>query len=286
MGADELMILGRPGSGKTHYGGQLYGRLQRRPGALTLQTRAGTPTNLALFEEVLSALQEGRAARHTPTATWDDLVLPLQTASGRPVHLAWPDYGGEQVDLIRRQRRAPPSWQARLKSSKGWVVLIRLRAETTYPDAMDELVRRARPDAAAASEDEARLRDWDANAAWVELMQLLLHVAGVGSLQRVTKKRLCVILSCYDELDAGDCAPREVLRARLPLLSAYLESVWAPEALSVWGLSALGEPLDKDSANERFIDDGPESRGWVVLPDGGEANPDLTLPLAWLLEHE
>jgi hypothetical protein len=166
------------------------------------------------------------------------------------------------------------------------VVLIRLKAETTYPDAMDELIRRARPDADAPGEDEARLRDWDANAAWVELMQLLLHVAGVGSLQRVTKKRLCVILSCYDELDAGDCAPREVLRARLPLLSAYLESVWAPEALSVWGLSALGEPLDKDSANERFIDDGPESRGWVVLPDGGEANPDLTLPLAWLLEDQ
>ena len=286
MDADELMILGKPASGKTHYGGQLYGRLQRQRGVLTLQSGVGTPKDLSLFEDVLKSLQNGQAAEHTSAATWDMVTLPLQTRTGRRVNVAWPDYAGEQVTNIFKTRRAPTHWQERLKVSSGWVLLIRLNAETTYPDALEELLSRGERTATAPAErDEARLSVWDANAMWVELMQLLLHVAGIGSVRRVKEKRLCVLLSCFDELDVGERVPIDVLRDHLPLFAAYLESVWAPEELSVWGLSALGQPLDKHSADEGFIDDGPEEKGWVALPDGGARDPDLTLPLAWLLER-
>jgi hypothetical protein len=41
--------------------------------------------------------------------------------------------------------------------------------------------------------------------------------------------------------------------------------------------------LDGDRADEHFIENGPEAQGWVVGPNGEQADSDLTRPLAWLL---
>lgn len=63
-----------------------------------------------------------------------------------------------------------------------------------------------------------------------------------------------------------------------------MHSVWPSDAVSVWGLSALGRELRKSSHDDAFIDNGPETQGWTVLPTGGHDDPDLTLPLHWLLQ--
>lgn len=280
MRGPDLVLLGGPNSGKTHYAGQLYGRLRRRPGQLRLRNDHGTPPDLTALEEVLRCLEDGHAAPHTSTTTWAEVVLPLVNEQGHTMDLRWPDYGGEQLRAVFDQRAVPEAWRAQLIKADGWVLLIRPKTETTYPDALGDLVKRSADRKANAT----RAGSWDANARWVELLQLLLHVAGLGPVVRLQRPRLAVLISCYDELGMADAPPREVLAKTLPLVLSFIDSTWASEAVSIWGLSALGRLLESDSTDESFIDNGPEYQGWVIPPEGGARDPDLSKPLAWLME--
>jgi hypothetical protein len=280
MKPSELVVLGGPDSGKTHYAGQLYGRLQRCPGALRLRREAGTPPDLSPLNEVLGCLENGRSAGHTPTGTWAEVHLPLVDGAGRATDLRWPDYGGEQVKAVAESRAVTSSWRDRLVAARGWLLFIRASAETTYPDALERLAQR--PSAAAAP--GARAVGWDASARLTELLQILLHVAGVGTAYRVSSPRLAVLLSCYDELPCDAKPPQGYLDERFPLLSSFIESTWQPGSSSIWGLSSLGKALADDGSDHDFIDEGPEQQGWVIPPEGARRDADLSLPLAWLLE--
>lgn len=279
MHKPEIVLLGGPNSGKTHYAGQLYGRLQRCSGLLQLRQDQGTPADLSPFEEVFRCLSSGRAANHTSAGTWVEVLLPLVDKQGNTLDLRWPDYGGEQIKTVFERREVPEEWRQRLINADGWLLLIQLQTETVYLDALDQLTERANH----SSDSNARASNWDANARWVELLQILLQVAGLGTVERLKAPRLAVLLSCYDEIEVNDEPPPNVLAKRLPLLSAFINSVWTTDSLSVWGLSALGCRLENDSNNEDFID-GPEDQGWIVAPEGGEPDSDLSRPLAWLLE--
>lgn len=281
MQTPELVLLGGPNSGKTHFAGQLYGRLQRRPGSLILRKEQGTPADLSALEDVLRSLEAGHAAEHTHADTWAEVLLPLSDDSGSGIDLRWPDYGGEQLRAVFEQRSVRESWRERLSKADGWVLLIRLKGEITYPDALEELSKCP----SSTGMPIARASSWDANARWVETLQMLLHVAEVGTARRISRPRLAVLLSCYDELGPIDGTPRDVFAAKLPLLTSYIESTWAGDAVSVWGLSALGRLLERNSSDDNFIDQGPEAQGWVVPPTGGPRDTDLTRPLAWLLRQ-
>ena len=277
----ELVLLGGPNSGKTHYAGQLYGRLRRRPGLLRIRNDQGTPPDLSALEEVLHCLENGHAAAHTPSGTWAEVLLPLEDGQGKPMNLRWPDYAGEQLKSVFEQRTVSEVWQSRLCKAQGWLLFIRIKSETTYPEALPELAQQPKGRNVAAI---GRTGSWDANAYWVELLQILLHVAGLGTVARLAQPRLVVLLSCYDELESIDhLTPKQILAQRLPLVSAFIDSLWLPDAASVWGLSALGRLLEKDSADETFIYEGSEYQGWIVPPEGGGSDADLSRPLAWLL---
>jgi hypothetical protein len=293
MNQPEIVLLGGPNSGKTHFAGQLYGRLKRRPGRLRLQENAGTPADLSALEEVLASLEEGRAADHTAESTWAEICLSVINEQGMAFELRWPDYGGEQIRAVYKNRAVTDAWGNRLQTATGWMLLIRLDAETTYPDALEQL---AKIDQLPPENVGARASAWDANAYWIELLQILLHTAGRGTVSRLQQPKLALMLSCYDKLATHDKSPADFLAEKLPLLAAFIHNAWLPEAVSVWGLSSLGKELDAKSQDPAFINDGPEYQGWVIAPDHYGQDPherqkqarikdtDLTKPLSWLLE--
>ncbi|WP_421420502.1 hypothetical protein ACN9JF_17275 (plasmid) [Pseudoalteromonas lipolytica] len=280
MKTPEILLLGGPNSGKTHYAGQLYGRLKRRPNNLKIRSGDGSSVNLIALEGVLTNLEDGNAAEHTPSEQYDQILFPLVDSKSNELDLYWPDYGGEQLKLLFEQREVPSAWRERLESSDGWLLFIRLSSETTYPEAITKLASlpEQRP------EKSLRQETWDANAYWIELLQVLCSVANYGITSKESKPPLAILLSCFDEYHIEGKEPKEVLKQKLPLFYQFISSNWLENDLSVWGVSALGKNLSHDSNDDGFIDDGPEYQGWVIPHNETSENSDLTAPICWLID--
>lgn len=274
-----ILLIGGPNTGKTHFGGQLLGRLQLEQAKLRMRSE---PESIVPFEEVLRRLAQGLAADHTSVNTYEEIILPLAHPEGDRVDIVWPDYGGEQIRLMMNQRRVNDVWKERIRESDGWLLFIR----PSILHAQDDIFTRPLHELTASGEVDSAPYEWTSQAFYIELLQLLLYVRGLGTLTRAAEPHLGVVLSCWDELDEKDQAlpPPVLLRQEMPLVSAFLASTWQAPSLAVVGLSSLGRPLSKENEDEGYIEQGPETFGYVVQPDS-EYTSDLTVPIQWLLDR-
>jgi Double-GTPase 1 len=281
-----VLVIGEHNVGKTNYGIQLLGRLRTGRSRLTLR---GTPDTIAPFEAGLTALNNGKAPDHTPTATNHQLLLPIAFNQAE-ISVAWPDYGGEQISEILTTRTVSESWKDRITHADGWMLFLRLNAISESLDALQHpapKVKRHKPRATMVSErsSDETAKQWNPNAKIIELLQILLHVKRIGIHKRVQLPALTVALSCWDELPVSQSEkPLSVLKERLPLLYDFMVAIWEPNYLSIFGVSALGTTLDSASINTAFRDEGPEQHGFVIMPDGSKTS-DLAEPVLWLMER-
>ena len=312
-----LLIVGGTKAGKSHFGAQLLRRLETKRGQLRLVGAAG---DLTPFREVLDRLSQGRAATHTPSGTYKECVWTVATENGSdPSELVWPDYAGEQIEWIVKERHIPEQWVERIRQADGWLFFVRLSIINTPPDIFDrprdlshmrvDANRQPGPEASTSGKavdvpaqpsSSARFND-GAPAAQpgrtelstqeklVELLQALLYAGQISTNLPVRSPALTLVLSCYDEEATSDVDgnwedPCSVLRRKLPLLSQFIESNWHRDKLDVIGLSALGKPLSEEKSDEEFMDNGPETQGWCITK-GGRSTKDLTYPVASIMER-
>ena len=281
MEGPDVLVLGGSGAGKTHYAGQLLGRMRHdRQGRL--RVRPGGVDDLSKLEEVLDCLEEGRAAGHTPAETWTGIRFELEAADGTAVALEWPEYAGERLFAIVDRRMVPDEWRDSVRGASGWLLFIRPSTLKIYEDL---LVRPAGIEPQHSDSPNASVAGdgWDDRARYVELLQMLLFVAGQSTYKPVAVPRLAVVLSCWDELKDDQSTPELLLAERLPLLNAFIRSTWRDGAWSAWGLSSLGRALRQDEPDEEFRTHGPENFGYVLRPGQTTQDRDLTAPVAWLL---
>jgi hypothetical protein len=280
MSAPEILVLGGSGAGKTHYAGQLLGRLRYdRQGKLRLSP--GGVGDLTKLEEVLSCLEEGRAAGHTPAETWTGVRCELETSEGAHISLEWPEYAGERLSSIIEKRVLPAEWRESVSKAAGWMLFVRPSNLQIYEDLLERPTGVA-PEHTRSEECTVDGKGWDDRARYVELLQMLVFAAGRSTFRRTPVPRLAVVLSCWDELEAPG-TPEETLAARLPLVHSYIRSTWQSDAWSVWGLSSLGRALSQVERDMEFARMGPEQFGYVVPPGSTEHMKDLTTPVGWLL---
>jgi len=271
MKTSSILLIGESGVGKTHYGAQVLKRLMKGDGRLRMD---GAATNLEPFEAAMESLNEGMAAGHTATTTYVESVWPIIDTSGNKAELVWPDYGGEQVRAVSASRRIPAPWRARLISAPAWLLLIRLQQTRASDDVFSRPLNALK--GMGTDNREVQLSD---QARLIELLQMLVYVRGAISDEPLGSPKLCVLLSCWDELETDD-QPLAVLKHRLPMLASFVTSTWA--APSLFGLSALERPLSPRERDMEYAARGPEHFGYVVLPDG-QRSTDLTLPIQELL---
>ncbi len=271
-----LLLLGESDVGKSHFGAQLLGRLNQEKGALRMQGAAET---LQPFEVVSTSLNRGLSAPHTPRDTYVESRWPIGRDESSRVDLVWPEYDGEQLSLMKRERGLPNVWVDRVKAASGWIVMVRIPHAQTSDDIFTRALGSVRDDSAPA-----KAFSMSEQAGVIDFLQWLMFVRRTGSLGRISSPRLMLLLSCWDELPMPQLhqTPRQVLLSRLPLVAAFCEANWRPEALHVLGMSALGRGLSETEADEEYIDQGPENFGYVVLEDGRH-DPDLTLAIEALL---
>jgi hypothetical protein len=269
--AEQMLVLGVANSGKTTFLIQLFGRLKK--GSFALRAR-GVPRDLARLEAGLARLNQGLPVEHTPSGHEFTQSLPAITRDGRSVDIALPDYSGEDLSKVVRERRLPERWRELARETEHWALLLRLSQQARTPDVLSnpigELATRAWT-AAETDPDRLPLDIWA-----VELLQMLLYArAEIGGNR--SKPLLSIVLSCWDELNIEQGRrPRDVASERLALLDSFCKSQWSAGKYCVFGLSAQGQELDREHASAEFMDSGPERMGWLTLSDGTR-DSDLTL---------
>jgi hypothetical protein len=183
---------------------------------------------------------------------------------------------------MMEERHISREWQVRLRESGAWLLLIRLELLRAFEDVFNRPVMRVGEETANSNDGSK----WSDQAYYVELLQLLLFTKGVGTIDRVKKPALTVVLSCWDEINGlpKSGIPIDLLDKRMPLFSEFIQSTWDANNLCIIGLSALGKSLQENQTDEDFKDHGPENFGYAILQDGKKSD-DLTLPVALTMER-
>jgi hypothetical protein len=269
-----ILVIGEYNVGKTHYGAQLLQRLNAQTGSFRMRSAA---EDVRPFEAAMLRINQGLAAEHTAATMFSKTVLPVEI-EGRALDLVWPEYGGEQINEILTARRFNETWRDRARASTGWLIMV--RASNT--DATDDILARPLYQLSEAKAVTPPYRH-TTQARMVELLQMLLFVRGADPANAADLPNITIVLTCWDELPGthGNELPAKQLESALPLLSHYVSSIWPLGQRSVVGLSALERELNRESPDEGFQTQGPESFGYVVLEDGSRSS-DLSLPLRHL----
>lgn len=279
---NSVLIIGGPNAGKTHFGGQLYGRLISRKFNYKISPN-NLPADLTIFEDVINKLAEGKRAGHTEASANRNIELKINDENDNSVVFTFPDYAGEQVNSIVDNRRINTIWKQYIEQSSSWMLFIRLDDLKPLEDIInkgipepDELKKRNAPPPPVKVSDAAH---------FVELLQILLYMKGIPSLNKINKPNLTIVLSCWDIQNLPDnTLPFQVLKQRLPLLYNFLKNTWREKSLSIIGLSSTGKTLT-DEADEEYIDKTPIKFGYIINPNGIKEE-DLTLSIQTFIGRE
>jgi len=279
----KLTLIGSSSTGKTHYAGQLYGRL--RHGTSRLRLRC-PPKSLVALDNILQMLADGKSADHTQADVYEELDFPLVTDTGSEFDLLFPDYGGEQVKSMIQTRTIPDPWVKRLRDADGWILFVRPSLVPKMEDFINRPPGGSIPRPLKKTQEPREHGFVPTDSSFIELLQAALAVNKMSLLTRRRDPLLTVFLSCWDELfpefQTSHVRPFDVLYEHLPMFAEFLRSNWSEGRLLVYGLSSLGKELHKNKADNDYIERGPENFGWIVKPDG-EADFDLTVPLLDIL---
>lgn len=272
-----LVMIGGSNTGKSHFTFQLFGRLADKSCSLKIRQLP----NLELFKEGLSQLNDGLPAEHTNADKYDNADLLIEGPDGESFEILWPDYGGEQIRLILENRGVDDAWVQRIETAEGILFFVRLTELVDYKNIVDhpldvELGRRALL-------ENHKEPDLSSQVGIVELLQMLLWSCRRDTTNQLTTPKLCVLLTCWDELEVSSKVPQQLLAERAPLLEQFIRATWDKGSCVVFGLSALERPLSKEKRDEEYIRKGPEAFGYVVQEDGTPTS-DLTIPILTMLE--
>ena len=279
---NNVLIIGGPNAGKTHFGGQLYGRLNSRKFSYKIAPH-NRPGDLTIFQDVINKLAEGKRADHTATSANRNIELKIDDENGNKIVFAFPDYAGEQVNSIVENRKINTIWKEYIDASNSWMLFVRL---DEIPQ-LEDIINRGIPSAEEVQKRQAQappVRISDA-AHFVELLQMLLYIKGIPSLNKINKPNLAIVLSCWDVLKLPDnTLPSEILKERLPLLYHFANNTWSEDSLKIIGLSSTEKSLT-DEPDEEYIDLTPINFGYFINSNG-EKNGDLTLSIRTLIGTE
>lgn len=275
-----ILIIGGPNAGKTHFGGQLYGRLSTRTEHYRITS---PPDDLTIFHEVLDNLNEGKSSGHTHVTSHQTLELEIEDNAGIKSVFSFPDYGGEQIRAIVNDRRVNKIWKEQIDKSNSWMLFIRL----DEIKAIEDVVNRGLPDQDILKNrnEKSEPMSLSDTAFYTELLQILLFVKKVGIKQRITNPKLTLVLSCWDLLPDEDQVklPREVLKEKLPGLFSFINGTWTDEAYRIIGLSSIEKSLSNNDSDLEFVKKGPENFGYMIT-ESGEKEIDLTRTISAFID--
>lgn len=262
---NEILIIGPPGSGKTTFMAQLYGRLIDKKGKLQL---ASAPENIDGIKSAYNRLADGEETEPTPSTDNLEVKIPV-IHEGQEFVLHCKDYGGEQVRDLVALMEYDKTWIDRAKKNDRWILFIR-------PSEIEHRFDLSKRGYAVKDQKETKAPSsgTPGQSQFIELLQVLLHARGAGMKDPIDTPRLLIALTCWDELSTNS-RPEEILQQKMPLFAHFIAANWLPEAFKIVGVSAQEFPLKTDEARDKYLDEMPQNFGFLVLDDNPEEK-DLT----------
>jgi hypothetical protein len=273
-----LLTVGLPSHGKTTYLAALWYRLSRAQLQSTLKLKR-LPDSAAYLNEISETWIDRQVPTHTPSGTFFEVALSLETADGRSIDVIFPDYSGEAIANAWSIRRWPGEFDTLAKRASAIAILV--NPAHVYPASTIEELRL--PATLDASPPDATIGaasyDPTASPTQVQLVDFLQTVFVRRS--RGAKPPVVVIVTAWDLVKQEGVTPEEWLKARLPLLNQYLSCVGPTFRFNVFGVSATGGRIPED--RDELVCTEPGSRTESVLSTGSSTS-DITEPIAWLIE--
>lgn len=262
-----ILIIGRPHSSKTTFLAQFYSRLQKKKSKAFLYKPV---ENLTAIKEARELLSNGQETKTTHTERTVAITLPMQLGN-QQIDLSCPDYGGEQINTIVRERILNDGWKVAIQESHNWILFIRISSLTTAFDLSSKTVTSEQLAAPKNEEIAYHLSD---QSFFIELLQIFLSEKGLNQHLKSSKVKLTILLTCWDELNTSE-APRQVLQRHLPLFLSFIEANFLEDKIKVLGLSAQGFSLNNPENIDKYQIDGPDNYGYIVKEDGSSTT-DIT----------
>ncbi|MCO6360656.1 TRAFAC clade GTPase domain-containing protein [Roseivirga pacifica] len=282
MEKHNILIIGGPNTGKTHFGIQLYERINSRQFEFKIDPK-NRPSDLSIFEDGLKNIYNGQRAAHTEAGANRSIELIITDEKKSEVKLAFPDYAGEQITSIVDNRKVNDLWKDYIENSTSWVLFIRLNELTP----LEDIVNKGIPSAEEIQKRNSQPPPVKVSEAafYVELLQTLAYIKGLSTFSPISQPNLTVVLSCWDELEIPKGqVPSTLLQERLPMLFDFLSNNWQNESLAVIGLSSTEKSLT-DEPDDEFIDKEPINFGYYINKKG-DSQRDLTLSIKDFIGHE
>lgn len=270
-----IILIGKPDSSKTVFLTQFHSRLQKRKSKLSLYKPV---ENLLPISASREALANGDSPQPTPTENKAEFILPIKWEENE-IDLLCPEYGGEQVNQIIENRGINKEWKESLLKSNNWILFIRPNSISKPLDISDVTV--SDQHLKLRNNEDGEIYTISEQSSFIELLQILLHFKNNDYHLLNSNIKLTVVLTCWDEIETKD-NPRALLERKLPLFLNFVEANWDIKNFKILGLSAQGFTLDNKENKEKYQIHGPESFGYLVLPDGTKTN-DITELIAQAL---
>lgn len=282
MKKHNILIIGGPNTGKTHFGLQLYERINSRQFEFKIDPK-NRPSDLSIFEDGLKNIYNGQRAAHTEIGANRSIELIITGKENSEIKLAFPDYAGEQITSIVENRKVNDLWLNYIKNSTSWVLFIRLKDLSALEDIVTKGI--PSPEEIQKRKSQSPPVKMSEAAFYVELFQTLAYIKGLSTFSPIASPNLTVVLSCWDELELPEGqVPSALFKERLPMLFDFLNNNWQSSFLSIIGLSSTEKSLT-DEPDDEFIDKEPINFGYYI-DETGKKHQDLTLSIYDFIKHE
>jgi hypothetical protein len=276
------LLIGLPGTGKTTFLAALWYVVDSDEvlGSLQLETLHGDREHL---NKIRSDWLSCRTIARTTIASEQLVSMKLtEPSGGRTTEVFFPDMSGESFRLQWKDRAWTKKYDQLVREAAGALLFVHPSTivEPIRIDTANQLVAELAEEASSNSLAQDELTSWDADRAptqvqLVELLQFLTVRTGASLPFRVS-----MIVSAWDLVCNDAKSPEEWLAARLPLLDQYLKANLELFETRIYGVSAQGGDLNKDTDRLQKKHK-PSERIFVVGHDGNQH--DLTAPVRWVM---